>query len=383
MTAPSPWRDVTDDDVRAAIQNSQLAKIVAAMESVTSPPLPLAVSLTKAIPLAGCALSQPCDGYDLIDDAQEKTGIELARVRINTAAGQACNVFALVVAPSGTGKDIGGVQSRLASRFGWNVGTSGSAEGLADAFMDNPAGLLSVSEFSPWIDSKHWQSKAASWMTAAFNEGSFKVNLSRRQGGERASRYCYPNIIANVQPETLEACNTKYAMALGFLPRFLIGHVKETPTWRPTTNDIKDKIEAAHVALSQYRLIEGVVEVPSGYLEGLHAELTEHKAPLQSHWGRLVNEYGPRLALMLSASRRIETEHWDRTEVLLRWYYAQAEEVLCGAAEDAWRRRYNRLLARMATCFIWVNTNTLLVSPSLKSEASSASLFCLPTKSTF
>ncbi len=89
-------------------------------------------SLPKAVALAGTCLSQPVEDYRPADKKDRRFGVDLSRVRINTAGGQACNAYVLIVAPSGVGKDIGNAAERIAEKFGYLVGTSGSAEGLID-----------------------------------------------------------------------------------------------------------------------------------------------------------------------------------------------------------------------------------------------------------
>ena len=179
-----PWRSVTADHARQAIEGSMLAGLVDALSEVTSPPLPLELTLPKAVVLAGAALSQQDPA--LAGDAGpiKSIGISRARFRIATAGGQACNVWALVVAPSGTGKDIGNLPETVSALHDLHLGTSGSAEGLADAIAERPAGLLAVSEFSPYLDRKAWQYQAAAFLTHAWNKGQFRVNLSKRNKAE-------------------------------------------------------------------------------------------------------------------------------------------------------------------------------------------------------
>ena len=360
---PPPWHDVTDEQVREAIAGTALGPIVEALESVAVPPLPLPATLPRAIVLAGCALSEPVKDYNPEKENDKRRGVELCRLQIGTAFGQALNAWHLLVAPSGSGKDIGGVPDLLASRMEWSIGTAGSAEGLADAYSEIGNGFLNVAEFSPWLDFHHWQNKAASWMTSAWNRGWFKSNMSKRTNSTRQSRYCFPNICANIQPEVLAQVATTRSMADGFLPRFLVTHMPRLK-WRPAADPEYGLLTRAQDALERYRTRHGVVSVPDAYLQDLHDMFHELDAPFPAHWGRLVNEYGPRLAVMLAVpyeadmlGRTVENENpgtvtltdtqWQGAEVILQWFFAHAEIALASIAEDESEAKYERMLARL------------------------------------
>jgi hypothetical protein len=58
---------------------------------------------------------------------------------------------------------------------------------------------------------------------------------------------------------------------------------------------------------------------------------------MHSSWKRLVNEYGPKLAVMLSVAELdcseevvINDEIWHKTSILLQWFFAHAERMLMG-----------------------------------------------------
>ncbi len=79
----------------------------------------------------------------------------------------------------------------------------------------------------------------------------------------------------------------------------------------------------------------GIVDMPHRYMEDLYDEFHQATAPFDSHWKRLLNEYGPRLAIMLSVGRndtnkriRVSSEHLERAEVLIRWFYKQGSTAL-------------------------------------------------------
>lgn len=49
----APWTSVTDAQVREAIRDTPLAEMVSVLEAVTVPPLPITITLPKALALAG------------------------------------------------------------------------------------------------------------------------------------------------------------------------------------------------------------------------------------------------------------------------------------------------------------------------------------------
>jgi hypothetical protein len=236
------------------------------------------------------------------------------------------------VGDSGSGKDIGGLTVRLVSAYSNYVGSSGSASGLCDAYMASGAGLLSVSEFEPYLDPRAWQSMARTMLTNAFNEGHFDIRLSGRSGKRRVSRYCYPSIVANIQPRVLRRYAGSIHMDSGFLPRFLISALP-CRRWRPSSGcfDMRPAIEA----LAVYDRLAGDVTPEANYLADMDAMFAEHEA-IPGVFRRYINEYGPRIACILQADgRAIRPETWDKTRSIVQWYYAQAESVLDLVRDDA------------------------------------------------
>ena len=352
-----PWRrSGLAAEVEAIVMASPLAPLVDALGSVAEPRLPLEATLLKACALVGCALSgarnyKPEQAESMDWSKIENLGKSLARVVIRTGGGQVPSFWGLVVGRSAMGKDIGDIMTTLAAAKGWWLGQSGSAEGLQDAMIEKPSCLLTIGELIHWLDAKHWQSKAKGWLTDAFGRGYFQANLSKRGGGgkERRSPYCYPNVLANVQMETI----AKFARTLdkeqGFLPRFMVSVVPET-NWVPTTKDISGLVDMASASLDRYAGIGGEFLVPDGYSRHLLDLFEMHNAPEQSHWRRLCNEYLPRLALMLeppapeaepAADSLQRTIHnisqgaLEKAEKVVLWHFAQAEQVFAQVEDDS------------------------------------------------
>jgi len=345
---PKPWAGITDKMVMEAIDGTPLEKMVKVLAAVTNPPLPIQLTLPKAIALAGCALSQPVE-FD--PDRETRRGIELARLTINTSGGQLCNIWTCIVAPSASGKDIGNLPTRIANLHGVALGHAGSAEGLADAYRKNGAGLLTISELGPYLDPKSWQYKSTGFLTSVFNQHSAQIVLSKRNGESRDIPYCAPNIIANIQPNVLASMADALLMDSGHLPRYLFSYLPLNREWWPSTERLD--LSPLSGAFQTYLAAEGQVNIPAKYLIDVYREFTANDAPLPAHWGRLIKEYGPRIAVMLAVSPSntrnvvISDDHWRRTGILLRWFFSMAEQVLVSIGEPEHVRKMEDRLERM------------------------------------
>jgi hypothetical protein len=348
-----PWHGVTDEDIVSIISGTALEPIFNAHLAPTRPALPVPVALLKTLVLAGCAL---CGQKEVKESSIPMFGIHRARLKIMTAGGQATNMYALLVANSSTGKDIGNVTSQIAIRKNYKVASGGSAEGIADALSSRPSGLVTISEFMNYIDKKSWQSGAASFLTAAFNEGTYQMALSKRQQGasERNLPYCYPSIIANVQPGVLEKKATSIDLESGFLGRFIMAQAKPNGA-RPVARDLEGEIHDACISLERYELKAGVVQVGDAYCQDLYNMFDQGGATFQSHWKRLVNEYAPRFAVMFSVDDKdrsindvtLKPEHWNKAETLVKYLYSSAEEILQGVNNEEQDKRFEWLCRRV------------------------------------
>lgn len=347
--APRPWQTVTDRHAAAAIAGTRLETMVNVLAAVTVPPLPLRITLPKALGLAGCALAQPVE-HDR--KTEERRGLDLARNVISTAGGQLCNIWVCIVGPSGCGKDVGNLPFRIALEHGVAIGHAGSAEGLADAYTTNGAGLMVLSELQPYLDPRSWQHKATGFLTQAWNQCQAKIVLSNRNGEPRDIRYCAPSLIAAVQPGVLAATGDTLLMDSGFLPRFVFSYLPEIQSWRPNTQPV-DLTPLSSSFRAYRRMQAGRIAVPPGYLQEVMDELLDNDAPIPGHYNRLINEIGPRLAVMLAADPNrphtveITADHWQRVAVLVRWFYGMAEAVLATIGEGAHVKKMEDRLDRM------------------------------------
>ena len=360
---PAPWRDVTNDQIQGVLEGTHLGEMTELYASVTVPELPVEAALLKSIVTFGCALSGPGVPDVTQQGLLPPIGAQRARLRINTAGGQVCNVYALLAANSASGKDIGNILDTVTTAKGWNMGTSGSAEGIAEALKNCPNGLISISEFMNWLDEKHWQHKATSFLTEAFSKGYFRHNFSSRsgKGGTSSCDYCYPNIIANIQPEVFEAIVRTQDIASGFMGRFLYAKMPEF-FGDPARVNISSVLQQFAAILPILEKKHGTVEAPEGYGNGLSRMFKAHSAPkLHPVWRRLVNEYMPRLAVMLSVDCTLKSQgefvllkdkHWHDAELLVQWFFAHAERMLSQIEDETQAAKIQEKIMRRLAAII-------------------------------
>ena len=365
VDSDKPWRNITNDQIEKLLQGTILGEMVDVFRSVSRPLLPLEGGLMKAIVLAGCALSERnLDQGNLSSYIQNSHS--LARLVIDTAGGQVCNVYGVLVAETTSGKDIGNLMDLIARKYHYLVGNAGSAEGIADAFQDASAShdktkayrsLMNITELINWLDKGHWQYKATGFITEAFNKGCFEQTFSKKMGGARSAQYCFPNIMANVQADILEAHTDKNQISSGFLGRFIFCNMPDYDV-RPAKINLEACLEKLSACIDLFRRKRGVVQIPEVYLEDIF-NMFKDKADRQtkSSWKRLVNEYGPRLAVMLSVTVQSETqgpeviltsEVWDKTRILVQWFFAHSERIILNIKDcGGWGKEQERQLKRI------------------------------------
>ena len=363
------WQKVTNSDIRNCLKNTMLGEIVAVYASVARPPLPLEGALLKAIINVACCLSGEASDEELNRIADGNLGSvtligpDRARLKINTAGGQLCNAYGMLVAESACGKDIGGIIGKFAHMVNpdlhhcpedvshdWNLGTAGSAEGIARLLCEKPNGLLCISELSKWLNKDCWQSKATEFLTDAFNSGYFEQNFSERNGkfATRKAQYCAPNIIGNIQPNAFQEWVAMIDIETGFLGRFLIAKMPEY-YGNPKTFDSVALLKHLESLLQPFLRKRGVVNFEDGYSEKLQAEfIGKCDRRFIPTWRRLCNEYYPRFAVMLSVTKDpatqgeeviITDEVLKKAELLVLWFFRNAEEVLSGILESTGNQR--------------------------------------------
>ncbi len=336
------WQKVTSQDIEEKVlKGTILGRIMEILSRATKPALPIEFTLPKALVLLGAALTQRVEHPVSPDDQ----GILLSRFFVDTAGGQACNMYCMLAAPSGTGKDIGGLDEKVAAKCGWYLGSAGSSEGLADRYILKGNGILKISEMQPYLDVKKWQHGAAVFLTEGFSKGFFVQCLSTRskETKERSTLYCYPNILANIQPATFEKIVNQIDIDNGFLGRFL--YIKAPPfRCHPGRFDTREAIKELQTLLEFFSMKEGKMTPPEDYSEALQEQMSEGEPEfMQSHIARLCNEYYPRLAVMLSVTDNAVTqgtevvmtdEVWEKARLLVYWFYTNALKLFSRINED-------------------------------------------------
>lgn len=360
------WRKITTEDVEKAIAGTLLGELTEIYSSVTKPKLPIEAALLKAVVTLGCCLSGEASQEELNKRFSGgnlasvlPSGIHRAKLKINTGGGQGNNVYAILAGNPASGKDIGNLiddfsdfqnPSAKTDQFGgggnYLIGTGGSAEGIADALITKPNGLILISELRDWLDEKHWQHNATSFLTQAFNKAKFSATFSSRGGknGSRKCDYCLPSILANIQPQTFERLATVANIETGFLSRFLFAKMPKF-FGDATRFDPVEKLSRIKEITDIFAKKHGVVEVPEDYtLELKEIFRNNNNERLDASWRRLSNEYYPRLAVQLSVTMSTKThgesviltdDCWARARVLVLWFFANAEKMLLGVNEDS------------------------------------------------
>lgn len=361
-----PWKQITVREIESYFRDCALWSVIEAARMATAPPLPFAAGLTRALPLVGCALSAKDDTPpSRLGDFVPKRGARLARLRIQTSGDRVAFFWIMGIASPSTGKDIGDPGPEIACARKWFIGTGGSEAGLLDALMHRPVGLLKFSEFENFLKPNHWMHNAIPVLNDLFSNCWFHQLLSERSSNARPreSDYAVPSILANVQPEKL----LQYGSALignGFFNRWLLIVIPEQD-YRPAVGSDHDRIAQASKALDAYTAKRGVVTPPADYLAEAFTVFQDGKAEHKPYWQRLVNEYGPRLAVVLSVPPGDTTEEvnitpeiWRRTARTLLWLYAQAEPLLDSLRRDPsdkWEDlldRVHAVIARRGPCTI-------------------------------
>lgn len=373
-----PWRDISSGDIKEMLRGTYLGELATLYSCVTRPPLPIEAALLKAIVTAACCLT----GEASTEELQRRygtlgglrpIGADRAKLKINTAGGQVCNVYAMVVANSASGKDIGNLIGKFARMNNpsirnadgehviadWNLGTSGSAEGLANVLTKKPNGLLTISEMQNWLDPHHWQNKATSFLTETFGQGYYDQNFSERGRGSstRSVDYCCPNIIANIQPKVFTELVDMQNIYTGFLGRFIFAVMPEF-YGNPARFDSAAVMEQMHVIVDVFLRKKGSVELDEDYSDDLQKVFLGNCDPkLNPSWRRLCCEYYPRFMVMLSVNHGIKSqgesvvitdEAVSKARTLTMWLFAQAERVLGDVMDcDARSRETEQKLKRI------------------------------------
>ena len=337
----TPWKKINSNDIAKAIKGTRLEVICDALASVTDPPLPYEITLIKALVLCGAALTRP-DGFawktaygdDNDDDSlfvkPVKIGVDNLKFKIMSGGGMPCLIWGMIVGDSGSGKDIGNLVNKVAEAMHFGVGTTGSAEGLKDAFARVGCGLMSISELQPYFNPKSWQYSCCEFLTNVFSSGFFKDNMARKNGKStvRRSALCFPSVIGNIQPGVLEGsagCAGLYSS--GFMQRFLVSLPDRDAMWRPAVEVpgvIGTQQETIINVLSELQEVHGEMYPEEKCLHGLFMKCLEAGVN-KSIFARIINEYYTRITCCLAVDPVHPTQDEKaRAEVIVMWYIKMA-----------------------------------------------------------
>jgi hypothetical protein len=331
-----------------SLKDTHLMELVQAIQMPTSPMLPLEVTLTKALVLAGAAAvsKEPGTGQ----------GVDLLGLNVNTGGGQATNVYGLIVARSGSGKDIGAIFERLARKADLLLGTSGSSEGMQDALMKQFNGIISISEFEPYLKEGCWQSAARPFLTDIYSRGFFKSTLSTRgkSSTPRESNFCFPSLIANIQPEIVRGLTSDAWLNSGFCARFLVGVVRSESFYLPATiakERYAELMTRAEAALAHFKTLRGAPTMPASWHPSVASDLKTLDA---SQWllgiaQRTLTQVVPKIACVLQADGQDITEETFRKARLIGLWYLRQSWALVenGGAPDPRTTNLERLAERI------------------------------------
>ena len=333
------WDYITAKTIETAIKGSYLDDVCDCMRSIMEnnddKPLPISMVFGKALAVCGAALAGPVDTYNCDIENTEplrEKGIDLSKFKFCSGGGLTTNIYSLLLAPSGIGKDIGNMDARIAYDKFIAFGSM-SYEGFLDALKEKGAGIWRISEFEPFlsVNSNDYKSKCKDILLVTFNQGFYSARYSKKNKGssDRVIDYIYPSVIASLQPEVFKKMARGAAhVSSGFLQRFLITHCDDDKSGYRPASPPKELVDRAVRAVKHFEELRGEVPAPRRYLNGLFTEF-EKSSGIKSIYGRLINEYGPKIACILQAdAKEITDDTWNRTAWIIKWLYAQAHTFL-------------------------------------------------------
>ena len=351
---------VSDKEVFDIINGTLFGRATEIFGSVTNPPLPLSLSLPKTLAFFSLCCTGRDSGYtgdfddDIPDDklskeeCEERTGAKAGRIFINTADGMPLNCYVIQVAPSASGKDIGGLLPKAARRLGYVMPSDTSYEGLMDLLTEkdccSKSGvLLNISELRRYLDDKAPQAKVTTLLNSIWNSGEFSYSLSQhtktaKSTPPRKAGYAFPTLIASVQPEIVSKKMDKTLYEDGFMGRVLVTYtdkdeaavIREATQWKDCS-PVEELVRIGKILLAQ----KGCVTMPEGYYRDEMSKYPkEHRSnPILK---RYTSEFMPRLAVFLAcednsdANINITSEHIQKATKLVRWFYGQALTIRNG-----------------------------------------------------
>lgn len=325
---------VSDADVREAIKGTPLAHIVEVLESQATPPLPIQITLPQAVSILGTVMTK-----DNEDDTKSGPNRLSLRIMTNCNHPLSMQTYVMLVAPSRTGKDIGGIVPRTMQHYRKAIGTGGSAEGILEALIEVGDGFLQLNEMQNFLDRARWESSAEPLLNRMFEVGSFNERMAKKS---RTTWFAYPSIYGQIQPGILEAKASTRSIESGLFGRFLYGYYNEQVFRRPNAHALY--LDKLLPTLDRAATLVGDVMVPPDYSAPLGEEAAKTlDSKIIPCAFTLANQYLPKFAVMLGQRLTLAVtagttpedaatiqDIWRRAEIVTRWFVGNAVQAVGG-----------------------------------------------------
>jgi len=340
-----PWESITDATIESALSGSYIMDVLDALrcpmtaeDDVT--PMPLSMVFGKAFALCGSIMSRKKKG---VSDSELKNfsrhPSEHSMVRIISVSGMTTNFYSLHIAPASSGKDIGGIDGRLAGSNMISVGCM-SLPGFYDVLEETENKIFRFSEMGLYLSDKDdYKSQVRSGLNDLFSGGRTESRYSKSGKTPNRELFCaFPSVIAHCQPQTFKTIARSSLNDNGFFRRFFCTCTlfEDGPnTYSPDNVDEK-LVKKAQRAINHYHGIEGVVDFPRKPFKNLLKLFSESdNKRLEPIFRTYVHEYAPKIAVILQADGKpITRDTLERTEVIVLWAFAQTRQVMGELALD-------------------------------------------------
>lgn len=345
------WNVVNDDDVREAIKGSYVEDIVNYQSNMIEGGFNLDMVLGQALATVGCFLSRPLDeNFDGTKVEQERIdrprGGKLASVQIKLGHKESVpNIMSLLVADSGEGKSSASSPCiDLLAHNGLYIGSGGTSEGLMDAIIPKGCGVIKMSELKKYMGERSVYGPALDTLVDTYHDGFFQWKLATKT---RVSDYCFPTLIAEVQPEMLKGFGKLDELInTGFFSRCITIFAEPTnriPMHKPVSKDSKEKLYRIGKELSKIKRWDiNFDSIPFSDLEKELSSSFKKEASLKPIIGRLVNVTGPKLCAILQCDGNpIREDTIKRVEIILLWILKHTLPLLNNANLDFKEKKYS------------------------------------------
>ena len=330
------WID--DKLVLDAIDGTLFGEIVSILSDYGRPKIPIQIPLTQAIFILGAAMSSKRN-----DGLVSDFGAELAKVRIyGTTDASTCATYCLLVSPKGSGKDLSKI-STLFRRVGMKCINSVTSQGLVDECESTPNLGLYLGEFQKILSDSDSNQSLKSSLKTIFSDYSYEEKLSKRQNkihkvADRNVDYLSPSILGSIQPKSLSRNMLRESIDDGLMDRFLISYYVDTQYLIQPHQISSEQLNRIIAIIEHFQELSGdfLHRTYATELDALFDALTKGKNKECSFEARIASIYGPKFAIMLAGSLKIEPSIWKRVEYISKLFVQNYHEVLGETYEDSW-----------------------------------------------